>query len=85
METEMSGDPSRQANQAAFRRLKPAIDRRYPPGHFVSVDEGGIIADAPDFQGVVDAVRKCGKDPENVLIVQSGREYPEKAVIFLRH
>lgn len=80
----MSDERRRQENQATFRRLKWEIDSRYPSGHFVSIDRGGILADAPDFPGIMGAIRETGNDPEQVLIVQAGREYPERVVVFLR-
>jgi chromosome condensin MukBEF MukE localization factor len=82
METEMSSNLKRQSNQATFRRLKPVIDERYPAGRFVSIDDGDVIADAGDFQSLVDRIQECGKEPENVLIVQAGVNYPEETVIF---
>lgn len=78
----MPSNEKRQSNQAAFRRLKPAIDGRYPAGHFVSIDDGDVIADAVDFASLVDRIQKCGKQPENVLIVQAGVDYPEETVVF---
>jgi len=78
----MSANEKRQANQVAFRTLKPTIDRRYPSGHFVAIDDEEIIADATDFESLVAAIRQRGKQPENVLVVQAGVEYPEEAVIF---
>jgi len=80
----MAGDARRKSNQADFRQLKPAIDRQYPRGHFVSIDDGLIIADAPDFEGVVTGIQKSGRDAKTVLIVQAGLDYPEKAAVFVR-
>ena len=72
----------RQANQATFRRLKPTIDQRYPPGRFVAIDDEDIVADASTFECLSENVRRQGKQPENVLIVQAGVDYPKEAVIF---
>ena len=78
----MSANEKRQANQAAFRTLKPTIDDRYPSGRFVAIDDEEIIADAADFESLAEEIRQRGKQPENVLVVQAGVDYPEQAVIF---
>jgi len=78
----MSANKKRQTNQGAFRTLKPTIDHRYPSGHFVAIDDERIIADAADFESLAEAIRQGGKQPEDVLVVQAGVDYPEEAVIF---
>ena len=86
--TRTRGDPAvpaktdREANQLAFRKLKPTIDQRYPSGRFVAIDDGDIVADGWDFKSLSEDLRQRGKRPENVLIVQAGIDYPEEAVIF---
>ena len=32
--------PEPDLNETAYRRLKPEIDRTYPPGRFIAIDEG---------------------------------------------
>jgi len=78
----MSANEKRRSNQAAFRTLKPMIDRQYPSGRFVAIDDGKIIADALDFESLAEGIRQRGKQPEDVLIAQAGVDYPEEAVIF---
>jgi hypothetical protein len=72
----------REKNQRAFRRLKPVIDQRYPLGRYVAIDGGSIVADAPGFDELSAALTSMGKNSKEVLVVQAGVDYPEKAVIF---
>jgi len=74
----------RENNQRAFRKLKPMIDHRYPQGRYVAIDEGSIVADAADFDELSTALTSVGKNSKEVLVVQAGVDYPEKAVIFLK-
>ena len=61
-------------NQRAYRNLKPEIDRTYPKGHFVAIDEGKIVADAPTFQELDARLDAMGKPSPEILVVQSGDE-----------
>ncbi len=72
----------RKVNQAAFQRLKDVIARTYPPGRFVAITGGQIIADADGFREICSILKTEGKDPVHTLIVQAGVDYPEKGVIF---
>jgi hypothetical protein len=72
----------RQHNQAAFRQLSAAINQAYPPGRFVAISDGQIIADAARFEVLRSHLEAQGKDPTQVLIIQAGVEYPETATIF---
>ena len=72
----------RRLNQAAYRQLKDTIGRTYPPGRFVAISGGRIIADADGFDELRSLMTAKGTDPAHVLIVQAGVEYPETAVIF---
>lgn len=73
----------RQRNHAAFRQLKDSIQESYPPGRFVAISGGQIVADAGCLAELRTAIKSMGKDPAQVLIVQAGVEYPETAVIFV--
>jgi hypothetical protein len=79
----MDLDQENQQNQMAFRRLKDTIARTYPPGRFVAISEGRIVADASSLDALRPLLETLGKDPRQVLAVQAGVDYPESAVIFL--
>jgi hypothetical protein len=66
-----------QENQAAFRRLKPVIDRSYPPERFVAIEGGQVIADAASLDELTLALKALGQDSADVLVVQAGVDYPE--------
>ena len=79
----MSAEPDRDENQAAYRRLKPVIDRTYPHGWFVAIDGGRIIADAATFEELSAALAALGKDSPHVLVAEAGEDmHPESGVIF---
>jgi hypothetical protein len=62
----------RDADQAALRKLKPAIDAKYAAGHFVAIRGGTIIADADSFDALTQQLQAIGKDSTEVLVVQAG-------------
>jgi hypothetical protein len=70
-------------NQIAYRKLKPQIDRRYPPNRFVAIADGRIVADASDFDELQTRLQKIGKDARDTLVVQAGVTYPDNVTIFL--
>jgi hypothetical protein len=74
--------PQGQLNQAAYRQLRDAIGRTYPPGRFIAISGGKIVADAGSFDELNTVLRKIGQDSTEVLVVQAGVEYPEEAIIF---
>ena len=74
---------SRQKNQAAYRRLKEELARRFPPGRFVAFDDGEIVADAATFEELNAALVAIGKDRPDVLVVQAGVNYPDKVFILI--
>ncbi len=78
----MDSHREHQLNQDAFRRLKEAIAQTYPPGRFVAIAGGQIIADSERFDELRSLLMILGKDPTEVLVVRTGEEYPETAVIF---
>ncbi|MGH7140916.1 MAG: hypothetical protein ACREHD_34735 [Pirellulales bacterium] len=73
---------SRAANQAAYRRLRDQIRGEFPPGRFVVVAGGRIVADASTFKELDAALTRMGFASPDVLVVEAGVEYPEKATIF---
>jgi hypothetical protein len=72
----------RQINQAAFRRLAPLINKTYPPGRFVAIASGQVVADAERFNELHSRLSALGIDPPEALIVEAGVEYPDTVVIF---
>jgi hypothetical protein len=73
----MTAEERHEENQAAYRRLKPTIDRNYPHGWFVAIDEGRVVADAATLDGLTAALQAAGKDSRDVLAVQAGVDYPD--------
>jgi hypothetical protein len=61
----------------AYARLKPEIDRRYPHGHFVAVEGGQIIADAPTFEELDGRLNATGKTSPDILVIQAGDDDPD--------
>ena len=80
----MSTTAERQRNQAAFRQLSGFIEQNYPPGRFLAIAGGNIIADAASFAELESSLKILGQDSVDVLVVQAGVEYPETAVIFFQ-
>jgi hypothetical protein len=73
----------RQENQAAFRQLNGFIQATYPPGRFLAISEGAIIADADGFDELNRALEQMGHCSPDVLVVQAGVDNPEDVVIFV--
>jgi hypothetical protein len=73
---------ARAVNHAAYARLKAQIDKSYPANRYVAIREGRIVADAPTFEGLYNSVSELLTDPEEVMVVQAGIDYPKKAIIF---
>jgi len=77
----MKTTEERQGNQEAFRQLKEFIQLTYPPGRFLGIAGGKIVADAASFAEMDSALKTLGQDSADVLVVQAGVEYPESAVV----
>jgi hypothetical protein len=77
-------DPTREQeiNLAGFRGLSNFIQQTYPPGRFLAISGGKIIADAAGFVELTSILQQMGKDSPEVLVVQAGVEYPETVTIF---
>ena len=73
----------RTSNQAALRRLRPAIDAAYAKGRFVAIGEGRILADASTFAELETLLRGMGRRPGQTLVVEVGAELPDQVTIFL--
>ena len=79
----MNTTEATQTNQAAFRRLAGFINETLPRGRFVAIADGKIVSDAATFDELDAALKACGQDSVDVLVVQAGADYPESAVIFI--
>jgi hypothetical protein len=77
-------DPSqeRQLNQAAFRQLSIHIQQTYPPGRFLAISGGKIVADAARFDELNAMLHQLGNHSAEVLVVRAGVDYPETVTIF---
>ena len=65
-----------------FTAIKQEVDRRFPPGRFVAVESGAVVADAESHRQLVEKLQSQGRSPKDLLILQAGIEYPASAVIF---
>jgi len=63
--------------------LKAAIDEKYPPGWFVAVAQGQILAAESDFHGLESALQAQGRDPCSVLVLEAGAATPTNVTIFI--
>jgi hypothetical protein len=68
---------------ADFENLKRQVDARFPPGRFVAIESGQVVADAENHRRLVEQLKAAGKSPRNLLIVEAGIEYPTSATIFI--
>ena len=64
----------------AAAALKPAIDADYPPGRFVAVFGGKIVADDADFDALQVKLDALGIGRFDALIVRAGDPVPGRAV-----
>jgi hypothetical protein len=78
----MDHTEDRQLNQAAYRQLRSIIQKTYPPGRFLAISGGKIIADAAGFEELHALLQQMGHHSPEVLVVQAGVDYPETVTIF---
>jgi len=64
-----------------FTLLKADIDRRFPPGRFVAIEDDRVVADAETVRKLVEKLTVMGKDPRQMQAVQAGVDYPKTAVM----
>jgi len=78
-------DPTQEQalNQAAFRQLSSFMEKTYPPGRFLAISGGKIIADAARFEELNSILHQMGNHSPDVLVVQAGVHYPEMVTIFV--
>jgi hypothetical protein len=77
----MATPEEREINQAAYRRLKGTIDKTFPPGRFVAILGGQVVADGASVLEVCSLLRGAGKDPRQSLVVEAGVNYPDYVTI----
>ena len=75
------GDENGNSAANEFESLKADIDRRFPQGRFVAVEDDRIFADAETLRKLVETLTAMGKNPQQMLVVQAGVDYPKSAVI----
>ncbi len=74
---------ARYLNDRAFWQLKPYIDKTYPPGHYIGLVDGKIVADASDFDTVREKLKLIEKRRDHSMVVQLGVNYLKKAIDLL--
>ena len=70
-----------ESNEQAFRRMQTAIDAQFPAGHWIAIDAGQVIADAPSAEELRSLLIDAGKNPRDVFVVEAGADYPQFATI----
>jgi hypothetical protein len=81
----MDPEQAQGLNEAAYRKLKPTIDKTYPHGRFVAIHEGKIVGDAATFEEIDKMLETLGVPRPEGLVTQAGINYPDNGVIFLKH
>lgn len=79
----MDPEQERELSQAAYRQLKPMIDQTYPPGRFVAIYAGKIVADAATFNEIDQMLENLGVHRPEGMVTQAGVNYPDNGIIFL--
>jgi hypothetical protein len=72
------------SNETAYRQMRDSIDRRYPRGHYVAIDDGRIAADASTFEELDSILIAAGYSSPDILVVQAGIDTPDFAWILLQ-
>jgi len=74
---------ARYVNNRAFWRLKPYIDKTYPPGQYIGLVDGKIVADAADFDTLHEKLKLIEKRRDHSMVMQAGVNYLRKAIDLL--
>jgi hypothetical protein len=77
----MNAEQEYDLNEPAYRRLKDHIDRTYPPGRYVALLAGNVVADAPTFEEMQAKLDSIQPDPLRGFVIQAGVDYPAYEVI----
>jgi hypothetical protein len=78
----MNSPRESEEDRLAYLRVKKAVDENYPRGWFAAISGDQILAASADFHELESMLRAQGKDPREVLVVESGVDYPEYVTIF---
>ena len=73
------------ATKTSGERHAPAqteVNRRVPVGQFAAVDGDVILAIAATHGQLVQVLAAQGRSPHGLVIIESGANYPDSAVIF---
>lgn len=65
-----------------FSAQQATIDEHVPTGQFAAVDGSTIVAQAESHRELVQLLQHQGRSPKDLVVLQSGTEYPSSAVIF---
>jgi hypothetical protein len=79
----MSQHDAYDRNNAAYQQLKGTIDRKYPKGWFVGIDDDQIVGTAATFPELERLLRERGFNPRTILVVEAGIVYPDYVTIFI--
>jgi len=71
---------ARYVNDRAYSRLKTYIDKTYPPGHYIGIVGGKIVADASDFDTLDVKLDFIENRPAHSMVVQAGVNYLTRAI-----
>jgi hypothetical protein len=74
---------ARYRNDRAFWRLKPYIDKTYPPGQYIGIVDGKIVADDADFEALDAKLSSIEKRRDHTMVVQAGANYIREAIELL--
>jgi hypothetical protein len=66
-----------EVNRAAYGRLRERINREFSADRFVAISMGKIVADAASFSELNSLLHSMGFGSPEIMVVQSGVEYPE--------
>jgi hypothetical protein len=77
----MNAEQEYEFNERAYRRLKDHIDRTYPPGHYVALLAGNVVADGSTFEELQAKLDPLQPDPQRGFVIQAGVDYPAYEVI----
>lgn len=72
-----------ESNEQAYRRMKAALDARFPAGHLIAFDGGRVIADAETAQELRPLLIEAGKNPREVFVIEAGADYPQFVTILI--
>ncbi len=76
----LAGHPQ---TESEWNRLKRRIDKRYPAGRFVAVENGEFLADGATFREVHDTLNAMGKTSRSIAVIQAGVPFDPPATIIL--